>query len=260
MDNTVEKKLKALVKIQEIDSKLDEIKKVRGDLPEEVQDLEDEIAGLETRINKFESEVEGLNQEISDRKDTISNSHKLIAKYNEQQMNVRNNREYDAITKETELQELEIQVSEKKIKEAGIQIEMKAKVIEETSAFLAERKIDLDRKKGELKVLVEESQEDENKLMTDRDKASSKIEERLLLSYNKLRGNARNGLVVVSVKRNACGGCFNMVPPQRQADIREKKKIIICEHCGRILADVEDVIVEEKPKKKRTTRKKAAEA
>lgn len=260
MENSIEKKLKTLVKLQEIDSAMDELVKVRGDLPEEVQDLEDEIAGLETRINKYNSELEALNQEISDKKDAIKNSEKLITKYNEQQMNVRNNREYDAITKEIELQELEIQVSEKKIKEAHAQIEHKNQSIEETTKFTDDRKVDLERKKGELEVLTSESKDEEDKLLGDRNKASTKIEERLLNSYEKLRKKARNGLAVVNVKRDACGGCFNMVPPQRQADIREKKKLIVCEHCGRILADVEEVEIEEKPKKKRTTRKKKEKA
>lgn len=254
MESTVPQKLEALVKLQELDSKLDEILKVRGALPDEVRDLEDEIAGYQTRVEKHNSELEGLEKEITDKKIAIKESEALIQKYTEQQMNVRNNREYDAITKEMELQALEIQINEKRIKEAYVRIEAKKEEIEGTKHLLDERSKDLESKKGELKVISAESEEDEKKLNDTRAKATKKVEERLLLSYDKIRGNARNGLAVVRVKRDACGGCFNVVPPQRQADIKDKKKIIVCEHCGRILADVDLVIVEEKPK--RTTRKK----
>lgn len=256
MESTVPQKLEALVKLQEIDSKLDEIIKVRGALPDEVRDLEDEIAGYQTRVEKHNSELETLEQEIVDKKSAIKDSEALIAKYNEQQMNVRNNREYDAITKEMELQALEIQINEKRIKEAYAKIESKKEEIEGTKNLLEERSKDLDSKKGELDVISAESEEEEKKLNNTRAKAIKKVEERLLLSYEKIRENARNGLAVVRVKRDACGGCFNIVPPQRQADIKDKKKIIVCEHCGRILADVDFVIVEEKPK--RTVRKKKA--
>ncbi len=256
MDNSVEKKLKALQKLQNLDSSLDEIKKVRGDLPEEVRDLEDEIAGYETRVGKFESELGELENTISDKKQAVKDSEALIKKYEDQQMKVRNNREYDAITKEIELQQLEIQISEKKTKEAYHLIELKNKEIEETKTLLSERNEDLTRKQEELEVIISESEEEERKLREDREKAVKGVDERLLYSYDRIRKNARNGLAVVHVKRDACGGCFNTVPPQRQVDIREKKKIIACEHCGRILADVEMVIEEEKPKK----RKKAASA
>ena len=171
-------------------------------------------------------------------------------------MNVRNNREYDAITKEMELQTLEIQISEKRIKEAGVKIENKKAEIEKTNLDLVERKKDLENKQNQLELLTQESEADEKKLLSDREKATKKIEERLLISYQKLRDNARNGLAVVPVSRGACGGCFNVVPPQRQADIREMKKLIVCEHCGRILAEVTDEIVNEE-KKPRRSRKKA---
>ena len=252
MEKTVAQKLGALKNLQSIDSQLDEIKKVRGALPEEVADLEDEIAGYQTRVEKFKTELGELEGNISDHKTQIKNSEGLIKKYEEQQMNVRNNREYDAITKEMELQNLEIQISEKRIKEAYAKIEIKKGEIEKTEEELSERGKDLDTKKSELEVLTQESQADEKKLMSQREKASKDIEDRLLISYNKLRGNARNGLAVVPVSRGACGGCFNVVPPQRQADIRDSKKITVCEHCGRILADVTDEIVaEEKPKRSR---------
>lgn len=260
MDTNVDKKLTALQKLQDIDCELDEIKKVRGDLPEEVQDLEDEIAGLETRKEKFKSDIITLENKISDYKSSMKESESLIKKYEEQQMNVRNNREYDAITKEVELQQLEIQVSEKRIKEARISIEQKQKDIEEVSHTLEERSKDLTNKQEELTVITKESEDDESKLSTDREKAVNKIEDRLYKSYERIRGNAKNGLAVVSIRRNACGGCFNTVPPQRQSDVKERKKIIVCEHCGRILADAEFVIEEEKPKRKttRTATKKVA--
>jgi predicted nucleic acid-binding Zn-ribbon protein len=249
MENTVAQKLDALVKLQTIDSKLDEINKVRGDLPEEVRDLEDELAGYETRVSKFESEIQKLEEEIQNHKQSMKDSEKLIKKYEEQQMNVRNNREYDAITKETELQQLEIQIGEKRIKESFAKIDLKKEEISKTDASLQERKKDLDVKKKELDSIIGESKEDEDKLLKDREKASKTIEERLLTSYNKIRQNVINGLAVVIVKRDACGGCFNTVPPQRQVDIREKKKLIVCEHCGRIFADVETPVVVEVAKK-----------
>jgi predicted nucleic acid-binding Zn-ribbon protein len=258
MEKTVAQRLGSLEVLQKIDSEMDEIKKVRGALPDEVADLEDEIAGYQTRVDKFKGEVAELEANIADHRTQIKNSEALIKKYEEQQMNVRNNREYDAITKEMELQNLEIQISEKRIKEAFVKIELKKEEVEKTQAELTERSKDLDLKKSELAVLIQESEDDEKKLMADRVKASAAIEERLLNSYNKLRDNARNGLAVVAVSRGACGGCFNVVPPQRQADIREKKKIIVCEHCGRILSDVTDEIVKEEVKPKRSRRKTTA--
>lgn len=258
MENTVAKKLEALEKLQAIDSKIDEVKKIRGALPEEVQDLEDEIAGYQTRIEKQSDEKKELEDAISANKTAIKDAEKLIKKYEEQQMNVRNNREYDAITKETELQQLEIQILEKRIKEAYEKIEVKEEETNQTKEFLSEREKDLKSKKDELESIVKESEDDEQKMAKDRAKAAKGVEERLLMSYDKVRMNMRNGLAVVPVKRGACGGCFNVVPPQKQAEIREKKKIIVCEHCGRILSDVEDVIEEEVKPKRRTTRKTAA--
>lgn len=258
METTADKKLKALEKLQSIDSRIDEILKVRGDLPEEVQDLEDEIAGFNTRIDKFKAEIKELEQVIDQNKKNGKEAQRLIDKYTEQQNNVRNNREYDAITKEIELQQLEIQVCEKRTRDSYGKIEAKQKEVDSTSAYRDERLKDLEIKKSELDVLVNETQNEEMTLQQTREKALKGIEERLLNSYLRIRKNARNGLAVVNVDRDACGGCFNMVPPQRQADIRERKKIIVCEHCGRILADVIDIIIEEdeKPKRK-TTRKKA---
>merc|ERR1712054_25025 len=242
MENSVSNRLDLLIKLQTIDSKLDEIKKIRGDLPEEVQDLEDEIAGYETRIQKFSNEISELDEAIKGNKTGIKDSEKLIEKYEQQQMNVRNNREYDAITKEIELQDLENQILDKKIKESKEKIEVVKSRIGETEYTLNERQKDLATKKTELTQIISENEAEEDKLLKDREKALKNLDERLAKSYEKIRGNANNGLAVVSVKRNACGGCFNIVPPQRQADIKERKKLIVCEHCGRILADVEVVI------------------
>jgi len=251
MEATVSQKLDTLLKIQSLDSNLDEIVRMRGDLPEEIRDLEDELAGFETRIGKFDSEINTLNEEITNRKNSIKECEKLIKKYQDQQTNVRNNREYDAISKEIELQQLEMQLSEKKIKEAGIKIETRDGEISLIRASLDDRNKDLVNKKGELDLLIAESKEEESKIIKEREKVQKTLDERLYVSYNRLRTNLKNGLAVVMVKRDACGGCFNTVPPQRQADIKEKKKIIVCEHCGRILADVDSPVVELAPPSKK---------
>ncbi|MDX2195574.1 MAG: C4-type zinc ribbon domain-containing protein [Cytophagales bacterium] len=239
MEQSVEQKLDYLLNLQKIDSSMDEIKKVRGDLPEEVRDIEDEIAGFNTRIKNYETEITEFEENIAAMKNGIKDSEKLIKKYDDQQQNVRNNREFDAISKEMELQTLEIQLSDKKIKESQYRIELKRKEIEFTKSLLDTRTKDLESKRQELNVIISEGEDEINKLMKLRDTAGAKLDERLLNSYNKLRNNFRNGLAVVMVKRDACGGCFNFVPPQRQAEIKERKKIIVCEHCGRILAGVE---------------------
>jgi uncharacterized protein len=243
MESTVANKLEALMRLQTIDSQLDEIRRVRGDLPEEVRDLEDEIAGYEVRVRKFDEEIQAINDTISSRKQAIKDSETLIRKYEDQQSNVRNNREYDAITKEIELQRLEIQISEKKIKEGYFQIEQKNNEIAGTKQKLDERQKDLASKNGELQVIVSESEDEERALVKEREEAIKAIEERLLTAYSRIRQNVRNGLAVVTVKRDACGGCFNTVPPQRQSDISSHKKIIVCEHCGRIFADVEQKVI-----------------
>ena len=246
MENTIAQRLASLEELQAIDSQLDDLKKVRGALPEEVRDLEDELAGYETRLQKHDQEVKDLEDEIEKNKLAIKDSEKLIKKYEEQQMNVRNNREYDAISKEIELQTLEIQISEKRIKEGREKIEKKGEDIQQTKELMDTRSKDLNSKKNELQVIVSESEEEESKLLQHREKAMSKVEDRLLKSYKKIRSGVKNGLAVVTVRRGACGGCFNVVPPQRQADVREKKKIIVCEHCGRVLSDVDDYVEEEK--------------
>ncbi len=238
-DIPVAAKLEALLTLQSLDSQLDEIRRVRGDLPEEVSDLEDEIAGYEVRVKKFDEEIQGLNDFIKGRKQASKDAENLIKKYDEQQQNVRNNREYEAIAKEIELQRLEIQIADKKIKEAQYQIDVKNAEIAGTKQRLDERRKDLDTKKGELDGIIAENEEEERGILAQRDEATKPVEDRLLTAYTRIRGNARNGLAVVLVRRDACGGCFNTVPPQRQADIISHKKIIVCEHCGRILADVE---------------------
>jgi predicted nucleic acid-binding Zn-ribbon protein len=243
IERTVSQKLDALLALQKIDSQIDELIKIRGDLPEEVRDLEDELAGYETRIGKFKAEIDELQQEVTRGKAGIKEAEKLIKKYQEQQNNVRNNREFEAISKEIESQELDIQLFEKKNKETMFKIEKKNIEIADIETRMNGRKGDLEAKKSELDSIISESTEDEKKLREVRIEAVEKIEERLMYSYNRIRQNSINGLAVVKVRRGACGGCFNQVPPQRQADIREKKKIIVCEHCGRVLADVE--VVEE---------------
>ncbi len=260
MENTtVAQKLEALIKLQSIDTKLDEIKKLRGDLPDEVQDLEDEIEGYKTRQGRFSTELGELEESIKASKNGIKEAEKLIQKYNDQQKNVRNNREYDAITKEIELQELEIQILEKRIKEAGAGIEAKQEDIEKVKALVDERSQDLENKKKELEELLGESKEEEGRLLAEREKATKKIEEKLLKYYEKLRANLSNGLAVVTVRRGAAEGCNIVIPPQKIAEIRERKKIVIDEHSGRILADVDTSSLEEE-KPKRTTRRKKNEA
>ena len=241
MELTIAQKLDALLKLQLIDSEFDNLVKIRGSLPEEVRDLEDEIIGFETRIGKFKGEIETLNEEIERNKSVKKDSDKLIVRYGEQQMNVKNNREFDAINKEIELQHLEMELADKRIGESQFKIKGKQEEIKATQQSLTERKEDLKAKKQELDQITAESAEEEKTLKVQRDEQATHIEERLLKSYNKIRGNALNGLAVVMVKRGACGGCFNVVPPQRQADIKDKKKIIVCEHCGRVFADVEGV-------------------
>lgn len=249
----VAKRIDALVKLQEVDSKLDELRKIKGDLPEEVQDLEDEIEGYQTRIAKFEAEKKSLDDLEATQDNSIKDHRKLIVKYEEQQMDVRNDREFQAIAREIENQQLDIRLAEKAVRDTQYKIERKQKQIEDTTTTLEERKKDLENKKNELEGIVKESEEEEAKLMKEREKRMKSVADNLYLSYERIRENARNGLAVVNVKRNACGGCFNIVPPQRQVDIKERKKLVVCEHCGRVFADVEAVEVVEK---KRTTRRK----
>jgi hypothetical protein len=236
---SVEQKLIALYSLQQIDSQIDKIKIIRGELPLEVEDLEDEIAGLKTRIENFNEEVELHNQTIIHRKEAIKESNSLIKRYEEQQQNVRNNREYDSLTKELEFQALEIEFSEKKIKEAQYKIEMLNAEIAVAQTRLSERTADLNSKKDELQDIVTETEKEEEKLIEKSRENEKYIEDRLLTAYKRIRKNARNGLAVVQIERDACGGCFNKIPPQHQLDIRVHKKIIVCDYCGRILVDNE---------------------
>jgi uncharacterized protein len=237
MEQTVEQKLKALYELQTIHTKIDKIRQIRGELPMEVADLEDDVAGLETRIQKIKGELDDLEDDIVTRKNLIKDAQSNIKKYEAQLNEVKNNREYDAISKEIEIQGLDIQVSEKKIREFGFEIVTKTQIYEKAQADLDARKGDLDVKKEELGTITAETEKEENELIAQADKSKANIEERLLFAYNRLRHNAKNGLAVVTIQRDSCSGCFNQIPPQRQSDIRQRKKIIVCEHCGRILVD-----------------------
>lgn len=256
---TVEQKLKTLYQLQTTLSKIDEIKTLRGELPLEVQDLEDEIAGLNTRIERIKSEISELRTSIATKKVEIETAKASVAKYKEQQENVRNNREYDFLNKEIEFQTLEIELCEKRIREFTEQEENKNKEVENCKHELEEREKDLEVKKNELDEIISETKQEEEKL---RDKAKdleTKIEPRLLQSFKRIRKNSRNGLGIVYVQRDACGGCFNKIPPQRQLDIRSRKKIIVCEYCGRIMIDPELAGVSAEPKaepKERTSRRR----
>ena len=225
----------ALYELQKIDSQIDEINKVKGELPLEVQDLEDEIAGLNTRIENIGREVEEFNSLTKQRRREIDQAKIQITHYKEQQNNVRNNREYDAITKEIEYQELEIELAEKRLKEYAAGIKNKKAQLEEAEAVAADRGADLAAKKAELESIEAETADQVAELEAKAEKAKVKIDDRLLGAYNRIRRSVRNGLAVVSVKRDACGGCFNRIPPQRQVDVRQGKKLIVCEYCGRIL-------------------------
>ncbi|MBA7532294.1 hypothetical protein ES705_24520 [subsurface metagenome] len=245
-DISVEDKLKALYNLQTADTKIDKIKILRGELPLEVQDLEDEIAGLETRANNYKEEVVNLEQSVATKNNEIKDSEVLIKKYEEQQMNVRNNREFDSLSKEIEFQTLEIELCEKRSREFTAQVTGKSEIIEKANTILKERQDDLDTKKAELDEIIADTQKEEAVLLKRSEKIETRIEPRLLTAYKRIRKNARNGLAVVTIQRAACGGCFNKIPPQRQLDIKSRKKIIVCEYCGRILVD--DEISEKKDK------------
>jgi len=238
-DATVADKLDALYQLQKIDSEIDRIRTIRGELPLEVQDLEDEITGLETRIDKIQEEIKEIDTEISDRKNAMKDSETAIAKYKEQQNNVRNNREYDSLSKEIEFQELEIKLHDKKSKDAKIRVISKKETLDEAQARFKFRQEDLNTKKSELNEIIAETQKEEDSLIKASEKAMKNIDGRLIFAYTRLRENAKNGLAVVPVERDSCGGCFNHIPPQRQLDIQSKKKVIVCEHCGRILVPSE---------------------
>lgn len=243
---SVEEKLKLLYSLQKVHSSIDNIKTLRGELPLEVQDLEDEIEGLETRIGKLKDEVKEFETAVTNKKNEIKESEALIKKYKEQQNNVRNNREYDSLSKEIEYQTLEIELCEKRIKEFSAKVVEKNEQIKESEKTLTERKDDLVSKKEELEEIVDDTKKEEETLANSIGSYENKVDERLLTAFNRIRKSARNGLAVVTVQRDACGGCFNKIPPQRQLDIKSRKKIIVCEYCGRILVD--DELTEEEAK------------
>jgi len=238
-DVSIEERLIALARLQNVDSQIDKIRIIRGELPLEVQDLEDDVQGLKTRIDKLNGDIEEIQQGIKDKEAILIEGAELIKKYEAQRMNVRNNREYDSLTKEIEYQGLEIQIAEKRIREFRASIEMKNEVINQAREKLADREADLDLKKNKLAEIVSETEKDEDDLNNKSTAAEAFIEPRLLAAYKRIRSNARNGYAVVPIDRDACGGCFNKIPPQRQLDIRMHKKIIVCEYCGRILVDKE---------------------
>lgn len=242
-DLSTEEKIITLYNLQQIDSKLDAINHIKGELPLEVADLEDIVAGLEGRIELYVSENENLAKSTRSKKDDIEQSKAQIAKYEEQQNNVRNNREFDAISKEVEFQKLEIELAEKHIKEFAAEIKAKKKMIDEAKELLEGRKIDLTTKRAELASIEAETAVEIKELQAQSIVLGAKIEERILNAYKRIRTNVRNGLAVVTVSRDACGGCFNQIPPQRQLDIRMSKKVIVCEYCGRIL--VSDLLEQE---------------
>ncbi|MDR1583648.1 MAG: C4-type zinc ribbon domain-containing protein [Prevotellaceae bacterium] len=236
-NDSVERKLRLLYEIQLIDSEIDNIRTLRGELPNEVRTLEDDIVGFETRISNIQVDVKKAEGIISQRKLDIENSKSLIKKYEEQQKNVRNNREFESLSKEMEFQSLEIELSEKKIREAENIISEKKTLEDETKKSLEERKKDLAAKKQELEKIVTNTEKEEKTLENKSAEYKQIIEPRLLNAYERLRKNARNGLAVVEVKRDSCGGCFNKIPPQRQVDIKMGKRLISCEYCGRILVN-----------------------
>lgn len=264
----VEQKLKSLYQLQTTLSEIDRIKTLRGELPLEVQDLEDEVEGLNTRVSNYEEEIAGLETDIQTKKHKIEDAQKLIERYNSQINDVKNNREYDMLQKEIEFQTLEVQLQEKRIGEAQARIEQRKADVVTNRTVMAERQADLDVKREELEAIVTETKAEEEKLREKAKGYENQIEPRLLMAFKRIRKNSRNGLGVVYVQRDSCGGCFNKVPPQRQLDVRMRKKIIVCEYCGRILIDPElagvktEATQADKPKRrstKKTTTAKSAE-
>ena len=236
---SVEEKLRALYQLQSMLSEIDKIKTLRGELPLEVQDLEDEVAGLGTRIEKIQTEIAELKANVVNKKIEIEAAKVSVEKYKSQQENVRNNREYDVLSKEIEFQSLEIELCEKRIREALAAEKAKNEEMERNTAVLDERQKDLEAKKAELDEIISETKQEEEKLREKAKALETTIEPRLLQAFKRIRKNSRNGLGVVYVQRDACGGCFNKIPPQKQLDIRSRKKIIVCEYCGRIMVDPE---------------------
>lgn len=234
---SVEDRLKALYQLQMIDSEVDKIRIVRGELPLEIEDLEDLIGGLQTRLEKLNSELDAINNEILTKKNANLDAEALVKRYEKQLKNIKNNREFSSLTKELEYKGLEIQLNEKHISEFQAKVLHKEEVINELKSQISDREDELSLKNKELAAIIKETEKEEKALLKKSEKAQVVIEERILSAYNRIRGKVRNGLAVVSVDRDACGGCFNQIPPQRQLDIQMHKKVIVCEHCGRILVD-----------------------
>ncbi len=264
-DLSVEEKLKTLVRLQTALSSIDEKRALRGELPLEVQDLEDEIEGLTTRMEKIKAEIAEFQQAIVQKKGEIANAESSVARYKAQLDEVKNNREYDTLSKEIEFQTLEIELCNKKIREANTRIQEKKGELAQNEEVIEEKKKDLEVKREELEEIVTETRAEEEKLKEKVKDLESKIENRLLTSFKRIRKNARNGLGIVYVQRDACGGCFNKIPPQRQLDIKMHKKIIVCEYCGRIMIDpelagvkVDKAVSVEKKTRKRAIRKTAS--
>ena len=265
-ENLVEEKLKNLYQLQTTLSAIDEKRALRGGLPLEVQDLEDEIAGLKTRVEHIENDINEFEQAVAQKQGEIQDAQESVERYKRQLDEVRNNREYDTLTKEIEFQSLEIELCNKKIKEANAKVEDKKREMAHTQELIADRQSALSEKKNELDEIMQETREEEEKLKAKATELEATIEPRLLSSFMRIRKNARNGLGIVYVQRDACGGCFNKIPPQRQIDIKMHKKVIVCEYCGRIMIDPElaDVKIEtpeateDKPKRKRAATRKTA--
>ena len=264
-DLSVEEKLKTLYQLQTALSSIDEKRALRGELPLEVQDLEDEIEGLTTRVEKIKNEIDEFRRAITQKNGEISDAKASVERYQAQLNDVKNNREYDTLSKEIEFQNLEIELCEKKIREANARIAEKQDELKASEDAIAEREGDLEVKKGELEEIMTETRAEEEKLKEKVKDLESKIESRLLTSFKRIRKNARNGLGIVYVQRDACGGCFNKIPPQRQLDIKMHKKVIVCEYCGRIMIDpelagvkIDKVTGEEKKTRKRAIRKSAS--
>lgn len=236
-DFSVEEKLVSMIRLQKVDSKLDEIQILKGELPMEVKDLEDEIEGLHARQTRIEEEINGIQEFINQKKEAIKEAEALIQKYEKQSENVKNNREFEAINKEIEMQTLEVKLCEKHIKDATEEIADKARALESAKKAISNKEGNLNAKKGELEKIIGETEIEETTFRKQAEAARAQVDERLLTSYDRIRGNYRNGLAVVPVERDSCGGCFHAIPPQRQSEIKLRKKVIVCENCGRILVD-----------------------
>ena len=236
---SVEEKLASLIHLQKVDSKLDEIRILKGELPMEVKDLEDEIEGLHSRQTRVEEEINGITEFIDQKKEIIKEAKALVSKYEKQSENVKNNREFEAINKEIEMQQLEEKLAEKHIKDATEEVAIKAKQLELAKKAVATKEANLSGKKGELEKIIKETEKEEKVYNKEASEARSQVEERLLSGYEKIRNNYRNGLAVVVVERDSCGGCFHAIPPQKQSEIKLHKKIMVCENCGRILVDAD---------------------